>query len=129
MLKAASALAWVSGVGFGVPGVYGIWHFAQYGSVARVMGLPTYGEGAFERIGIHTSLPLLAAFLLVCIGECIAGWLLWSSARAGAVLALALVPVGLMFWIGFSLPFGPVFGLARTVLILMSWSVLAAGAR
>ena len=34
----------------------------------------------------------------------------------------ALLPLELVFWIGFSLPFGPVVAVARTVLILMSWT-------
>jgi hypothetical protein len=40
------------------------------------------------------------------------------------LLALALLPLELLFWVGFALPLGPVAGLARTVLVLMSWSSL-----
>jgi hypothetical protein len=32
------------------------------------------------------------------------------SAPAGPVLALVLLPIGLVFWIGFALPVGPVIG-------------------
>jgi hypothetical protein len=35
---------------------------------------------------------------------------------------LALLPLELVFWIGCSLPFGPIEAVARTVLILMSWT-------
>jgi len=34
------------------------------------------------------------------------------------VLALALLPVEFVFWIGFALPFGPLLGLARTALVV-----------
>jgi hypothetical protein len=57
---------------------------------------------------------LLAAFLLVCAAELIAGWMLWQGRRAGIMLAIALLPVEFVFWIGFALPFGPTLGVAPT---------------
>jgi hypothetical protein len=88
------------------------------------LGFPTYGGGPFEDIGIATTVPLLVLFLLVCAAEAAAGWWLWQHRRAGAVLALALLPAEFAFWIGFALPFGPVAGLARTVLVLLGWPSL-----
>lgn len=123
MMRAAAVLAWVSGLGFGIPGVYAIWHLVDRGSIASLMGYPTYGDGAFDRHGVSTSVPLLVGFLAVCVAECVAGWLMWGFSRSGAILALALVPFGLVFWIGFSLPFGPILAAPRTALILMSWSL------
>jgi hypothetical protein len=64
-------------------------------------------------------------FLVVCAAELVSGWLLWRCRRAGAVLALALLPVEFAFWIGFALPLGPPAGLARTALILLGWSSLS----
>jgi hypothetical protein len=46
----------------------------------------------------HTTVWLLASFLLVRIAECAAGWLLWGGHRSGAVLALALLPFAGVFW-------------------------------
>jgi hypothetical protein len=46
----------------------------------------------------------------VCAGEMVAGWLLWQRRRPGVVLAYALLPFELIFWIGFALPFGPILG-------------------
>jgi hypothetical protein len=86
------------------------------------MGFPTYGEGIFEDLGVKVSVPLLVAFVVVCAAECMAGWLLWGGRRTGSILGLAPLPLELVFWIGFSLPFGPVVAVARTVLILMSWT-------
>jgi len=40
-----------------------------------------------------------------------------AGARPGLWLALALLPVEFVFWIGFALPFGPIVGVARTVLV------------
>lgn len=42
-----------------------------------------------------------------------------SRQRAGAVLALALLPVEFAFWIGFRAPRGASGGLARTALVLL----------
>ena len=112
----------MTGLGFGLPGVYGIEHFARHGTIARVMGFPTYGEGPFERAGIKTSVPLLSAFVAVCTAECVAGGLLWRSRRSGAVPSLALLPAEFVFWIGFALPFPPVGAAVRTWSVLRNWS-------
>jgi hypothetical protein len=66
----------------------------------------------------------LAAVLLVCILEAVAGFLLWSGYKSGAVLALVLLPVGGIFWWGFALPIPPIFALVWTILILLSWQAL-----
>ena len=124
MLKAAAALAFFSGLCFGLPCAYAIWYFADRGDVWTFLGFPTYGGGPFEDIGIATTVPLLVVFLLVCAAEIAAGWLLWQHRRAGAVLALALLSAESAFWIGFALPFGPVAGLARTALVLLGWPSL-----
>lgn len=121
MMRAAAVLAWVSGLGFGLPGVYAIWHLTSRGTIATFLGFPTYGEGTFERFGIRTSVPLLIGFVLVCAVECVVGWLLWGGHRAGSILALVMLPFELVFWVGFSLPFGPVLATARTALIVISW--------
>ncbi|PXY31131.1 hypothetical protein [Prauserella muralis] len=125
MYKAAALLAWVLGLGFGVPGVVAIWHFARDGAVWTLLGLPTYGHGPFEAIGLPTSIPLLAAFVVVCVAEVVTGGLLWAGRRSGVVLSFAVVPFELAFWIGFALPFGPPVGLLRVVLVLLG---LRAGA-
>jgi hypothetical protein len=44
-----------------------------------------------------------------------------QAGRAGAVLALALLPLEFAFWIGFALPLPPVAGVARTAMIVMAW--------
>lgn len=121
-MRAASVLAWIAGLMFGVPCVYGIWYFADHGQVWMFLGFPTYGEGPFEDIGLETTVWLLTAFLLVCAAEVVAGWMLWRGRRASVVLALALLPVEFAFWIGFSLPFGPVLGVGRTAAIVIALS-------
>ncbi len=51
----------------------------------------------------QTTVPLLVAFLVVCVAELVMGWLLWRGRRSGTVLAFALLPFELAFWVGFAL--------------------------
>ena len=39
----------------------------------------------------------------------------------GRILALTLPPFEFVFWISFELPFGPLFGALRTLLVIVGW--------
>ena len=52
--------------------------------------------------------------------EVVLGVLLWRDDAAAPWLALALLPVELVFWIGCALPFVPLLGLARTALVIVA---------
>ena len=119
-LQVAAASSAVLGLGFGIPCALGIRHFASTGEVLTFMGYPTYGNGPFEKLGIKTSVPLLAAFLAVCGAEVVAGWLLWRRPRVGTRVSLALLPVEIPFWLGFALPYAPPLALARTAGALLA---------
>jgi hypothetical protein len=123
-IRAVSMLLWINGSGFGVCCLPGIRNLLTGRDIPMILGFPAYGRGPFERVGIPTTVPLLAGFLLVCILECVAGWLLWSGSITGAILALALLPFGAIFWWGFALPIPPIFAIVRTVLIVLSWRSL-----
>ena len=124
LLRVAAILHWFIAVGFGVFCVPAIRNLLSGRDIPIVMGFPAYGRGPFERIGIPTTVPLLAAFLLVCILEAVAGFLLWRGSMVGAVLALVLLPLGGVFWWGFALPIPPIFALVLTILILLNWQSL-----
>lgn len=117
---AAAVLAWISGLGFGIPGVIGLRYFAQHGEVWTFMGFPTYGGGPFENWGIPTSVLLTSGFIAVCAAEVVVGFLLWTGKTIGLWMALALLPFEFFYWIGFALPFGPIFGVIRTVLVIVA---------
>ena len=124
MLKIASVSSWFLGLGFGLPCIYGIWNLMKGNGIAYVMGFPTYGHGPFEKIGVSTSGPLMVGFLLVCILECVTGWSLWTNDKGGAVLSFAIIPIELLFYIGFALPFGPPLVIIRSACLLIGWSSL-----
>ena len=123
-LRIAAGLLWFSALGFGLPCLPAIRNVLTGRPVPTMLGFPAYGGGPFERHGIHSTVWLLAAFLMVCVLEGVAGWLLWGGHKSGAVLALALVPVGAVFWWGFALPVPWVLAFVRTILILVSWGDL-----
>lgn len=119
MRAVAGSFSVLLGLGFGLPCLFGLRHFARTGEVWTFMGFPTYGNGPFERIGLLTSSPLLAGFLAVCVAEVVVGCLIWADAPGARTFSLVLLPFELAFWIGFALPFGPPFGIGRTVLVLL----------
>lgn len=120
MTKAAAVCSVLLGLGFGLPGAYAAWYYARYGQVWTFFGFPTYGYGPFESAGILTSVPLLLAFVAVCVAEVGVGVLLWRDQTLGLWLALVLLPVEAVFWIGFALPLGPLLGVTRTVLAILA---------
>jgi hypothetical protein len=83
------------------------------------MGFPVYGRGPFERWGVPTNVPLLAGFIAVCAAEIVVGVFLWSGGPTGLWLAIAIILFELIYWIGFALPFGPILGAIRTVLVIV----------
>jgi hypothetical protein len=123
-IRVAAFLQWFIAVGFGVFCFPAIRNLLLGRDIPIVMGFPAYGKGPFESAGIPTTVPLLAAFLIVCILEAVAGFLLWGGYKSGAILALVLLPIGSIFWWGFALPIPPIFALIWTILILLNWQGL-----
>lgn len=124
LLRIAAGLHWFVAIGFGVFCFPAIRNLLRGRPIPIVMGFPAYGQGPFERVGIPTTVPLLAGFLAVCILEAIAGILLWGGNMSGAVLAFVLIPVGGVFWWGFALPIPPILAVIWTILILLGWPAL-----
>ncbi len=123
-IRVSAILAWIIAVGFGLPCLIAIRSLAAGRGIAYVMGYPTYGNGPFQRHGVSTTIPLVSGFLVVCLAEAVAGWLLWRGSRTGAWLSSATMVPGAIYWWGFALPFPPIFAAARTLLILVSWRSL-----
>lgn len=124
MLRVASALLWIDGLGFGVFCLPALRNLAAGKDIPIIMGFPAYGRGPLDRIGVPSTVPLVSAFLIVCALECVAGWSLWGAHKWGAVLALVVLPAGAIFWWGFALPIPPILAVVRTMLMLMAWKSL-----
>jgi len=117
-VKVAAILFGLTGFGFGVFCIPAISSVGGGRGVLIIFGFPTYGGGPFERFGVRTTVPLLVAFLIVCILEIIAGWLVWNGQMSGVVLGFILLVPGFVFWWGFALPIPPVLALIRSILVL-----------
>ena len=98
MKHAAGSVSLFLGLGFGLPCVFAIRHFARTGQVWTFMGFPTYGNGPFERIGLQTSTVLLVGFLAVCTAEVAVGVMLWAGTPYAPAVSYALLPFELAFW-------------------------------
>ncbi|HWJ82990.1 MAG TPA: hypothetical protein VNS55_12200 [Nocardioides sp.] len=120
MRAAAAASSALVGLGFGIPCLLGMIHLARTGEVWTFLGFPTYGGGPFERIGVPTTVPLLGGYLAVCVAELVVAALILLDSPAATALSWALLPLEAVFWIGFALPFGPPFGIARVVLLALA---------
>jgi hypothetical protein len=123
-LRTAAVLMWFIAAGFGLPCVWAIRNLQTERDLPMILGFKAYGGGPFERHGISTTIGLLVAFMVLCVLEALAGWLLWRGATSGAVLALVVLPFGAAFWWGFALPIPPLFAVARTALIVLNWDRL-----
>jgi hypothetical protein len=123
-LHLASVLLWISAAGLGLSCLIAIRSLQTTGEIAYLFGLPTFGRGPFEQHGLPTTVPLVGGFLLVCLLEAIAGWLVWNGRLSGGILALALLPAGAVFWWGFALPYPPILAVVRALLLLASWRQL-----
>ncbi|MGO4595672.1 hypothetical protein AB4Z18_17805 [Leifsonia sp. 2TAF2] len=117
-LRVAGVLSLILGLGFGIPAAVGAWYFGTHGQVWQFLGNPTNGDGPFVEWGVPNSVALMVAFAVVCAADVLCGALLLASSRVGVVLSVVLLPVELVFWIGFLLPFAFPLGVARVVLVL-----------
>jgi hypothetical protein len=115
----AGVLSILTGLGFGIPGVIGARHLARTGEIWFFLGFPTY-SGPFERFGIQTSVALITWFVVVCALEIVLGVLLLTGWQPALWLSLVLLPIELVFWLGFALPFGFIFGAARAIVIVIA---------
>jgi hypothetical protein len=121
-----AVVTWVYAAGFGLPAIpIAIYHL-NTGGLPTFFGMfAMYGDRWSDRFTPGVFAALLVAFLLVLIVTSFAAWLVWRGLRVGAVMSLALLPVEIVFWIGFDLPVPWFVGIARVVLLLLAWNSLS----
>ncbi|HVD87317.1 MAG TPA: hypothetical protein VNB91_00310 [Jatrophihabitantaceae bacterium] len=88
-LRVAGANGIVNGLGFGGFTIPAMVSLGRGRGILYTFGNPTYGNGPFERIGVPTSVPLLAAFLAACLLQVVGGVLLLWPRRSGIVVSIA----------------------------------------
>jgi hypothetical protein len=121
-----AVVTWVYAAGFGLPAIpIAIYHLNTE-RLPTFFGLfPMYGGRWSDSFTPGVFAALLVGFLLILIVTSFAAWLVWQGLRVGAVVSLALLPVEIVFWIGFDLPVPWFFGIARVVLLLLAWNSLS----
>jgi hypothetical protein len=83
------------------------------------MGLfPMYSGPWSSRFEHRTFLLLLTVFFIVTLVAGWAAWLIWNGSKAGAILSLIVLPLEVVFWIGFALPIPWLIGIARVALLI-----------
>ena len=122
MRAASGGISIFLGLGFGIPCLFAIRHLSDTGEVWTFMGFPTHGGGPFEAAGIQTTVGLLVAFLVVCVAEVMAGVLVIAGAAHASLVSYLLLPIAMVFWIGFALSVGPPLGIASAMLLYLSRS-------
>ena len=123
--RIAAVLTWVDSAGFGLPTVPVAMFLVRRGRLPVFAGLfETYGGPWSARFQQRTFIVLLMAFLVVTLVAAWAAWMLWNGSKAGAVLALVLLPLEPVFWVGFALPIPWLIGVARVAYIALAWKDL-----
>jgi hypothetical protein len=123
--RIAAVVMWLYAAGFGLSTIPVAVYLAQRGTLPSFFGLfEMYGGPWSARFSHRTFIWLLMAFMVVAFAVAWAAWLLWRGSSVGGVLALALLPVEAVFWIGFALPIPWVLGVARVILVVLAWGSL-----
>lgn len=123
-LKASAAVMWVGALGIGVTATLVASYLLREHVLPVFMGIRLFGGGMVERWRPEAFVVLLGLFTATCALQLFAGWLVWDGQRFGAILVLALLPIEVIFWIAFALPFPPLFAVIRLALLAVGWSAL-----
>ena len=122
-LRIAGASGIVNGLGFGGFAIPAIVSVGQGHGIICTFGNSTYGNGPFERIGVPTTVPLLAGFLAACVVQVAGGVLLLWPRLSGVVVSVVGILLGATFWWGFNLPFAWLNAATVLIFLVLAWRV------
>jgi hypothetical protein len=111
------AFMWIVGV---IPTLY---YALANGGLPILAGIPLLA-GPFESLGLNNLIVAGIGYVMVSALKILAAYWLSASRMDGAVLELALLGLSAIFWYGFALPLGPVFGVIQVVLLVLGWKAL-----
>jgi hypothetical protein len=122
-LRFAGVSGLVNCLGFGGFAIPAMWSIAAGHGVLYTFGNPTYGYGPLDRLGVPTTVPLLAAFLAACAVQVIGGvLLLWPRTFGLAVSAVGMLLCA-PFWWGFNLPLAWLNSAVVTTFLVLGWTL------
>ena len=128
-LRIAGASGIVNGLGFGGFAIPAIVSVGQGHGIIYTFGNPTYGNGPFERIGVPTTVPLLAGFLAACIVQVAGGVLLLWPRPSGIVVSVVGMLLSAPFWWGFDLPFAWLNAAVVLTFLALAWTAQKGSSR
>ncbi len=67
---------------------------------------------------------LLGLFTALSAVEVYTGLLLRNGQKIGALIAVVLLPIEVVFWVGFTVPIPPLIAIARLGFLAAGWSAL-----
>ncbi|QJY47914.1 hypothetical protein [Pseudonocardia broussonetiae] len=125
--RAFAVVTWVYVAGFGSASVPVAASLLESGQLPSFFGVFRMYAGPWS-IGASPStlVVLTTVFLALTLTAAWAAWLVRHGSRAGAVLAVVLLPVEALFWYGLSLPIPWLLGVARLVLLVAAWRTVGA---
>jgi hypothetical protein len=94
------------------------------GRLPVVLGIHMMAGPFSERLGLYAALAATIPWGIVNVLEMLAGGWLWRSRKLGGMLALVLLPLGAIFWIGYALPVMVLIGPLRVLLLAWGWRTL-----
>ena len=80
--------------------------------------------GPFEKLGMDALIAAGIGYVIVSALKILAAYWLGQSRQDGAVLEMILLGLSAIFWYGFELPLGPIFGIIQVVLLAFAWKAL-----
>ena len=128
-LRIAGVNGIVNGLGFGGFTIPAIVSVGQGHGILDTFGNPTYGNGPLERIGVPTTVPLLAGFLAACIIQVAGGVLLLWPRPSGIVVSVLGILLCAPFWWGFNLPFAWLNAAVVLTFLVLAWTVQKGSSR
>lgn len=123
LITALSILAGLTGLGWAVGSVIPLYLLFTRGSLPRLGPITLLG-GRFESLGTGAFIAAGLVFVAVSALRVLAAYWLSLGRQDGAMLELILLGLSAIFWYGFELPFGPIFGAAEVVLLVLVWGTL-----
>jgi hypothetical protein len=111
------AFMWIVGV---IPTLY---YALSNGRLPILAGIPLLA-GPFEKLGLNNLIVAGIGYVMVSALKILAAYWLSASRMDGAVLEVILLGLSAIFWYGFALPLGPVFGVVQVVLLALTWNAL-----